>query len=76
MKITINCLNIALNSSSHNVERISNTSYFGTYSIIGRNIRFLIQRTDMNVECSEIKTGMNEELVRVCEVIVIVIPIL
>ncbi len=45
---------MALNSSSQNVKWISNMGRFGTYSIMGGNIRLLIEKYDMNVkQCSE-----------------------
>ncbi len=43
---------------------------FGTYSIMGGNIRFLIEKYDMNVKNVKAwneRTSKNEELVRVCE---------
>ncbi len=43
-KISINLLNMALNSSSQNVKWRSNMGRFGTYSIIGGNIRLLIEK--------------------------------
>ncbi len=42
-KRSINVLNMALNSSSHNVKSISTIGRFGTYSIMGGNIRLLIE---------------------------------
>ncbi len=42
-------LNMALNSSSQNVKSISNMERFRTYSIMGGNIRLLIEKYDMNV---------------------------
>ncbi len=49
-KRSINFLNIALNSSSQNIKWISNMGCFGTYSIMGGNIRLLIEKYDMNVK--------------------------
>ncbi len=51
-KRMINFLNMALNSSSKTVQWIVNMGRFGTYSIMGGNIRLLIY--DMNEKkCSE-----------------------
>ncbi len=53
-KRIINVLNMALTSSSQNVKLISNMGRFGTYTIMGGNIRLLIEKYDMNVKkCSE-----------------------
>ncbi len=53
-KRSINFLNMALNSSSQNVKWISNVGRFRTYSIMGGNIRLLIEKYDMNVKkCTE-----------------------
>ncbi len=72
-KRSITFLNMALNSSTciQNVKWISTMGRFGTYSIMGRNIRLLIEKYDMNVK-SVLKawnerTCKNEELVRVSE---------
>ncbi len=70
-KRRINFLNMALNSSSQNVKLISNMGRFGTYSIMGGNIRLLIEKYDMNVK-NVVKawnegTSKNEELVSVCK---------
>ncbi len=50
---------------------ISNMGRFGTYSIMGGNIRLLIEKYDMNVnnvvKAWNERTSKNEELVRVCE---------
>ncbi len=70
-KRSINVLNMALNSSSQNVKWISNMGRFGTYSIVGGNIRLLIEKYDMNVKYImkswNERTSKNEELVRVSE---------
>ncbi len=70
-KRSINFLNMALNYTSQNVKWISNMGRFGTYSIIGGNIRLLIEKYDMNVKKVVIawneRTSKNEELVRVSE---------
>ncbi len=62
---------MALNSSSQNVKWISNMGRFRTYSIMGGNIRLLIEKHDMNVnnvlKAWNERTSKNEELVRVCE---------
>ncbi len=64
-------LNIALNSSSQNVKLISNMGCLGTYSIMGGNIRLLIEKYDMNVKnvmkAWNERTSKNEKLVRVSE---------
>ncbi len=70
---------MALNSSSQNVKWISNMGYFGTYSIMGGNIRLLIEKYDMNVK-NVVKAwneiiSKNEELVRVCEQVTEVVGI-
>ncbi len=62
---------MALNSSSQKVQWITNIGRYGTYSIMGRNIRLLIEKYDMNVK-NVVKNwnervSKNEELVRVCE---------
>ncbi len=49
-KRSINFLNMALNSSSQIVKWISNMGSFRTYSIMGGNIRLLIEKCDMNVK--------------------------
>ncbi len=49
-KRSIIFLNMALNSSSQNVKSISNIGCFGTYSIMGGNIRLLIEKYNMNVK--------------------------
>ncbi len=73
VKRSINFLNMALNSSSQNVKWISNMGRFGTYSIMGGNIKLLIEKYDMNVnnvvKAWKERTSKNEELVRarVCE---------
>ncbi len=63
---------MALNSFSQNVKSISNMGRFRRNSIMGRNIRFLIEKYDMNLK--NIMTDWNEriskkyeELVRVYE---------
>ncbi len=43
-KGSINFLNMAFNSSSQNVQWISIMGGFGTYSIIGGNIKLLIEK--------------------------------
>ncbi len=62
---------MALNSSSQNVKWISNMGRYGTCSIMGGNIRLLIEKYDMNVKnvvkAWNERTSRNEELVRVCE---------
>ncbi len=72
-KRSINFLNMALNYTSQNVKWISNMGRFGTYSIIGGNIRLLIEKYDMNVnnvvKAWNERTSKNEELVRVCELV-------
>ncbi len=70
-KRSLNFLNMALNSSSQNIKWICNMGCFGTYSIMGGNIRLLIEKYDMNinnvVKAWNERTSKNEELVRVCE---------
>ncbi len=70
-KSNINFLNMALHSSSQNVKWISNMGHFGTYSIMGLNIRLLIEKYDINVKnvvkAWNERTSKNEELVRVSE---------
>ncbi len=63
-KRSINFLNMALNSSNQNVKWISNMGRFGTYSIMGGNIRLIIEK---NMKAWNERTSKNEELVRVCE---------
>ena len=62
---------MALNSSSQYVKCISNMGRFGTYSIMGGNIRLLIEKYDMNaknvVKAWTERLSKNEELVRVYE---------
>ncbi len=41
---------MALNSSSQNVKSISNMGRFGTYSIMGGNIRLLNEKYYVNVK--------------------------
>ncbi len=57
---------MALNSSSQNLKSISNMGRFGTYSIMGGNIRLLIEKYDMNVnnvvKAWNERTSKNEEL--------------
>ncbi len=64
-KRSINLLNIALNSSSQNIKWISNMGCFGTYSIMGGNIRLLIEKYDMNLKnvmkAWNERTSKNEE---------------
>ncbi len=70
-KRSINFLNMALNSSSQNVKWISNMGHFGTYSIMGGNIRLLIEKYDMNVKnvvkAWNERSSKNEEIGRVSE---------
>ncbi len=49
-KRSIKFLNMVLNSSSQNVQWIRNMGCFRTYSIMGGNIRLLIEKYDMNVK--------------------------
>ncbi len=49
-KRSINFLNVALNSSGQNVKWISNMGHFRTYSIMGGNIRLLIEKYNMIVK--------------------------
>ncbi len=62
---------VALHSSSQNVKWISNMGCFGTCSIMGGNIRLLIEKYDMNVKnvvkALKERITKNEELVRVCK---------
>ncbi len=68
---------MALNSSSQNVKSISNMERFGTDSIISGNIRLLIEKYDMNVKnvvnALNERISKNEELVRVCEQVKVVV---
>ncbi len=78
-KRSIHFLNMALNSCSQNVKSNSNIGRFGTYSIMGGNIRLLIEKNYMNVK-HVVKTwneriSKNEELVRVCEQVTEVVGI-
>ncbi len=70
-KRSILFLNMALNSSSENVKWINNMEHCGAYSIMGGNIRLLIEKYDMNVKhvvkAWNERTSKNEELVRVSE---------
>lgn len=70
-KRAINFLNMAVKSSSQNVNFISNMARFGTYSIMGGNIRLLNEKYSMDVknviDCWERRVSGDEELVRVCE---------
>ncbi len=62
---------MALNSSSKNVKCLSNMGHLRTYSIMGVNIRLLIEKYDMNVKnvvkAWNERTSKNEELVRLPE---------
>ncbi len=62
VKRNINFLNMALNSSSQNLKSISNMGRFGTYSIMGGNIRLLIEKYDMNVE--NVVNAWNERITK------------
>ncbi len=67
----VHILNMALNSSSQNVKSIRNMGRFGIYSIMGGNIRLLIEKYDMNVnnvvKALNERINKNEVLVGVCE---------
>ncbi len=62
---------MALNSSSQNVKSKSSMGRFGIYSIMGGNMRLLIEKYDMNVKnvvkAWNERISKNEELVRVYE---------